>query len=548
MVKADFSKSRIGIILEGEEVARLTPASAVNALVNGEEKKDAPEITGFSCETTEYGKRYVWSAKSQVWDALEFVADEYTDRIEYFVRVHGHGAIDSVAYFKGSDYDFDRGFTPIPTVDGAGQCEFSAQKTFDEFSYLTVPPMFVYVFDTAGIGSRLSFALAAERGNHLFTKFTYNTELSGWQRVFWLETDQNGHAKVDGVYETPRVLIYSAASREGALKYYCDYYFKLGIADIKKTIKMPRFWYGPIACGWTEQASFATAKGIGYGQPDMARQELYDNFNAELERRDLHPTLMIIDDKWQTSYGDPYVDTSKWPDLRGWIDENRVMRGRHTMLWFKMWDSEGLPDDECMKSSNKWQIRTADPTNPKYRERLRKTLHRLLSSDEGCYNADGLKLDFAFFQPTGREAVSYDGKFGVELFLEYIKTIYTFAKEAKQDAVISASPCHPLFAACVDHARLHDYHPDLRRAPEEFAFRKALYNFALPWSLVDTDGAGYRTRRDTVRYLLAAPTLGIPDLYCITDTPCMHITDEDWKAVAAAWREYGKRTDKMFEE
>ena len=541
MIKAKFSKELIDILLDGESVARLNAASVVSL----SDKTDEPEITGFTCTATEYGNRYVWSAKSQVWDALEFVADEFADRIEYFVRVHGRGAIDSVSYFNGSEYEFDRGFTPIPTVDGAAECEFSAQKTFDEFSYLTVPPMFVYVFDTAGIKSRLSFALAAKRGNHLFTKFSYNTELVGWQRVFRFETDQSGHAKVDGVYETPKILIYSSPSREEALKYYCDYYFSHGIAESKAPAKKPRFWYGPIACGWTEQASFATAKGIGYGQPDMARQELYDNFNAELERRDLHPTLMIIDDKWQTAYGDPYADTSKWPDLRGWIDENRAKNGRCTMLWYKMWDSEGLPDDECMMSSNKWQTRTADPTNPKYRARLKKAMHRLLSSDEGCYNADGLKLDFAFFQPTGREAFSYDGKFGVELFLEYIKTIYAFAKEAKPDCVISASPCHPLFAAYVDHARLHDYHPDLRRAPEEFAFRKALYNLALPRSLVDTDGAGYRTRRDTVRYLLAAPTLGIPDLYCITDTPCMHITDDDWKAVAAAWREYERNLPRM---
>ena len=541
MFHADFSKDRIDIVLDGEVVAMLEVASAVNALENGEEKKDAPVITGFSSEAAEYGKRYVWSAKSEVWDSLEFVADEYSDRVEYFVRVGGKGDIDSVEYFKGkagSDYEFDRGFTPIPTVDGAAQCEFSSQKSFDEFSFLTIPPMFVYVFDTAGIESKVAFALAAQRGRHNFTKFAYNTEFYEWRRRFSFSTDQSGHTKVDGVFETPRILVYSSATREGALKYYCDYYFDQGIADKKEDAAPPRFWYGPIACGWIEQAAYPTQKGLGYGQPDMARQELYDNFNAELGRRDLHPTLMIIDDKWQTAYGDPYADTSKWADLRGWIDENREKNSRHTMLWFKMWDSEGLPDDECMASSNEYKRRVADPTNPKYRARLREIMHRLLSSDDGCYNADGLKLDFAFFQPTGREAVSCDGRFGVELFLEYIKTIYALAKEFKPDAVISASPCHPLFAPYVDHARLHDYHPDLRRCPEEFAFRKSLYALALPRSLVDTDGAGFRTHRDTMRYLLAAPSLGIPDLYCITDFPGLHLTDEDWKMVSDAWHEY----------
>ncbi len=543
MFGAEFTKDRISIKLHDEVVASLDPASVINTF-DGEEKIDKPVVTGFSREETDGASRYVWTASSEIWDKLEYVAEDHGDRVEYYIRVFGNGDVDSVKYFKGScgsDYEFDRGFTPIPTVDGAEQCEFSSQRTHDEFSFLTIPPMFVYVFDTAGISEKCAFALAADRGRHNFTKFAYKTDFVKYRRGFWFETDECGHTKVDGEWTSPRVLIYGAADRDAALSRYAKYYFENGIADKKENTEYPRFWYGPICCGWIEQAAYPAAKGLSYGQMDMAREELYDNFNAELDRRGLHPSLMIIDDKWQTAYGDPCADTEKWPDLRGWIDKNRAERGRHTMLWYKMWASEGLPDDECMASSSEYQRRVADPTNPKYRARLKDIMHRLLSSDEGCYNADGLKLDFAFFQPTGREAVSCGGLYGVELFLEYIKTIYAFAKEAKPDCVISASPCHPLFAAHVDHARLHDYHPDLRRCPEEFAFRKKLYETAMPYSLIDTDGAAYRTHRDTMRYLLAAPSLGIPDLYCITDMPGLHLTDDDWKAVADAWREYEKR-------
>jgi len=545
--EAEISREYIDVLLSGERVARLAPASCVNAN-DGSEAKDAPQITDFSACEEGGCAVFTWCASSPVWEKEKFVLKCSDERMEYYIEVEGRGKVDGVEYFRGShgsEYEFDTGFAPIPTVDGASQCRFSAQKEYDEFSFLTIPPMFTYVFDICGISDKLAFALVAERGEHNFTKFAYRTESHRGLRRFWFDTDQCAHTFVDGAWKTPSVMIYGAPSETEAMKHYSDVYFNTGRAEAKQDVKRPRFWYGPIACGWTEQAAYSDYHGLGISQPDMACRELYDNFTRELERHDLHPTLMIIDDKWQTAYGDPYADASKWEDLRAWIDAERAHHGIHTMLWYKLWDSEGLPDDECMESDGDWCRRCADPTNPKYRARLRNIMHRLLSPDEGCYNADGLKLDFAFFQPTGRSAVSHSGKYGVELFLEYIKTVYALAKEFKPDAVISASPCHPLFAPYVDHARLHDYHPDLRRSLEEFSFRRELYHIALPWSLIDTDGAGYRSHRDTMRYLLSSYRLGIPDLYCITDLFGLHISDDDWREVSKVWREYGAWADKI---
>ena len=38
---------------------------------------------------------------------------------------------------------------------------------------------------------------------------------------------------------------------------------------------------------------------------------------------------------------------SSWPDLRGWIDA-RHAEGRKVLLWWKAWDPEGIPADECV--------------------------------------------------------------------------------------------------------------------------------------------------------------------------------------------------------
>ena len=69
----------------------------------------------------------------------------------------------------------------------------------------------------------------------------------------------------------------------------------------------------------------------------------------------------------------------------------------------------------------------------------------------------------------------------------------------------------------------------------------------MPGVLFDTDGAAFRTHRDTMRYMTLAPKIGIPDLYCITSLPCLELTDDDWATVANVWREYEAKIDKMFE-
>lgn len=563
-------ENHISVILAGEEVANLHPASAVDTVTedNGEftEKGDIPKMVSYTHGNTDGGYTFIWTAKSSQWDKTEYILTAKESHFEYNVRVTGRGRVDKVKYFSGdvsdcakiSTYEFDTGFTPIPTVNGAQQCTFSAQNDFDEFSFLTVPPMFVYCFDICGMAPKLAFGLVAERGEHNFTKFAYATRFmaGGFDKGFYLWTDQDGHTRVDGTWTTPTVIVYGAPDRMESLRFYSDYYFATGRADAKKAEKKPRFWYGPMACGWVEQEA-QVQKGIytlkeNQGVGDAACQPVYDHFCAELERRDLHPQILIIDDKWQTKYGSAEVDTEKWPDLRGWIDEKLEKKGIRTMLWYRLWDADGVPEEMTMydekgeynKHNNR---RTIDPTNPKYREFVRKQIHRLISSDEGCVNAFGFKLDYAFVQPTGRRADSYSGAYGVELFYEYVKLIYECVKEAKPEAIVNASPCHPIFAAYVDHARLHDYYPWLRRCNEEFKFRRDLYVTAMPGVLVDTDGAAFRSHRDTMRYMKYAPEIGIPDLYCISDLPTITLTDEDWKTVANVWKAYSERIDNTVE-
>ena len=151
----EVTAENIAVILAGERVALLRPGSAVNVLKAdgeiGEDKAEGALTCSFADKRDADGSYvFTWTGKSANWEKKEYVVRAKENCFEYFVRVTGKGDVDSVKYFIGdcgdwlcgSEYDFDTGYMPIPTVNGASQCEFSAQCSYDEFSYLTVPPMF----------------------------------------------------------------------------------------------------------------------------------------------------------------------------------------------------------------------------------------------------------------------------------------------------------------------------------------------------------------------------------------------------------------------
>lgn len=540
-------------VIDGVDIAVLDVRSPVCLTVDGEESEDTGDrVYSFELAVSEPTEaHFIWKGNSDHWDKL-YRLDCFEDRFEYSLTVCGSGAVDSVNYFggdfaaplRGSAYDFAEGYYPIIPIDGTHHYCFTPTHDNYPLSYLSVPPMFCYSFRTEDVARRLALSLAAEPGEHNFTEFQYRTSTWKWQNHFYLRTDQAGHTVVDGEWTAPRIVGYAAESDHDALVRYRDYYFDHGICGRGIDEKKPRFWHGPIACGWLEQLAYHYATGDS-GLVWASKQSVYEEYVRRLEARDLHPKILIIDDKWQTEYGVPYAAADRWDDLREFIDRMRAEKDIHTLMWYRMWDSEGVPEEFCTFDERE-NHRVVDPSNPGYQKILRENIHRIISADEGCYNADGLKIDFAFWQPMGRKAKTYSGKYGVELFLELVRLIHTYMKEEKPYAILNASPCHPLFAPYVDQVRLHDYDSKMRRSMEEFSERAWLWKCAIPYALVDTDGAGYERRRDTLRYLTRNRELGVPCIYAVSPTPHLALSDEDWAAVAAAWREYGEEVDKNY--
>ena len=152
-------------------------------------------------------------------------------------------------------------------------------------------------------------------------------------------------------------------------------------------------------------------------------------------------------------HGDMVAHPERWPDLRGWI-EARQAEGIKVILWSMAWSRAGVPDDECMTKDGK--PFNVDPTNPKYEARLRAMVRRLLSSAEGCYNADGLKIDGELLCPVGPGLKNQGNVWGLELQRKWLSIVYSEAKKHKSDCAIGLYQANPYVADLCDIARTAD--------------------------------------------------------------------------------------------
>ncbi|MDP2990927.1 MAG: hypothetical protein Q8O57_10235, partial [Kiritimatiellota bacterium] len=342
-------------------------------------------------------------------------------------------------------------------------------------------------------------------------------------------TDFLGYKQVDGEYELPAITGTVAPDEFTALDGHAQWLYDFGGCRRRDWSGSPRWWRGPIFCGWGEQCQYAP------NAQDAATQENYTKMSRRLDELGLKPTAIIIDDKWQTSYGEALPDPRKWPDLRGFVEEQQT-RDRRVMLWFKAWNTEGLPADECI---NLWsQPLGADPNSPAYQRRVREFMAKLLGNGPGCCNCAGFKVDFANVMPLGRDLRGTTGHYGIELLKQWFRLFYDSAKAVKPDCLINASCAHPYFAEVTDQARLHDCWGPLHAAWEVMSFRWRLFQAALPGVLIDTDGIS-SSRWETMNYFRRCPQLGVPDLYFLSGGP--GLTPEDWAETRRIWEDYSKK-------
>ncbi len=357
-----------------------------------------------------------------------------------------------------------------------------------DLGYLA-PPMLAYPFTLDG-AEWLALGLAPRPGHYNFDRFCCHFTQSDPQlQSFYLSTDFLGYTRVNGQYELPAIAITSGENEFAALAAQTHALVAYAEHPRRDWADSPRWWYGPLFCGWGEQAYYNRAQ-----MQAAAAQEPYSRMSDELDEIGLRPTAIIIDDKWMTSYGEALPDPAEMAGPARFVEREHA-RGRRVMLWFKAWNSDGLPLDECI---NLWsQPYGADPTSPAYQQRMHRLMHTLLSADAGCYNCDGFKVDFANVMPLGRLLQSHDhGVYGFEMLKRWYTLFYSAAKAVKPDCLVNTSAAHPYYADVTDQARLHDYDCHLRVAWDVRSYRQKLFHAALPGISIDTDGVWSNAPRD----------------------------------------------------
>jgi len=455
--------------------------------------------------------------KSRLWGEKTAYYRCYDEVLEHYVVVKGNGAIDRAYFCRGRVGPNELGSIPGFDYLFSGCPNFLEKDYFHASDYTSINAgLESYAWGPALASGPLCFAMtrdfkppwlsvgvAARPGEYTFQSFEFNHKPEPVRKTHdsivgtqSFSLAYFGHLKVDGLWETPHLVFNVAGNKYAAIKKYVSWLYR------NEYLHLPRrrrydWWSGPIFCGWHEQVARACIEHEG---KDLSRQALetgpaavnictqkgYESWLAHLRKHDIHPGIVIIDALWQVAWDTNEVDTNKWPDLRGFVDQCH-RRNQKVMLWISSWcQRDNVPDEQCILLDGKPVA--VDPTHPKSIRRLKHEVRTMLSDDAGCYNADGFKVDYTTLQQFGYTMKTYADIYGFELQKFYMKMIYDQAKSVKKDALIGVFIANPYFRDVCDMVRTGDMYTVKGDPLDAMRTRVRLIKIGMPGAMVDTDG------------------------------------------------------------
>ena len=525
--------------------------------------------------------RLTWELGSSRWSARRLVLDAEDDVLTFTAEVEGEGRITDVSLLAGrvvlprvsgllmSGAWFESLFSAGPSdprriVGPASESTSIGVVSGSEpgrGGWFFTPAPFVYaaarprVTDPLQLpaGPWLSFALEAAVGEASFNGFAWRAA----DRGFGFHLDYEGKTPVEGRWRSPRLVLGFAADPYEAIAIHRGRLEAGGLVAPRRGQQRasagarttrsaaPAWWLEPIFCGWGAQCALAAADGrpmsaaLGY-----ATQASYDRFLAALEDRGVVPGTIVVDDKWQLEYGTSEPDTSRWPDLRGWI-ARRHDGDQRVLLWYKAWSTEGIAAEACVRNRHGDPI-GVDPTHPDGEAAIRRSVRRIVATDE--LGADGLKIDFTARTPNGIATEHHGGAWGVGLLTRLLDIVADEARAARPDVLLIGHTPNALVAPAVDMLRLNDAlrldDPEVATdVVEQMRYRAAVVRAACPDHLIDTDDWCMPSLAAWRRYAAVKPTLGVPALYYAThiDRTGEAFEDADYELLRTTWAAYRER-------
>jgi hypothetical protein len=544
-----FAADRPFVYLDDANGARIAELFVLSSIHPLHDRDDTVGLGRWQVDESPDEVVFSLAAASSVWQTKTYRFRCRPRRFLYEIEIEGEGRLAEAHYFGGyysgqprwgsgffrSGHSFRKGFNPEPNCKEVNYFVPSAGSVIDltgvplpgKAGWFFTPPPFCYAFQANG--GWLGVGVEAAPGANQYTEFTYGGELSS----FYLTLAYEGHTAVAGRYRLPALGFDFGADEFDVLRAHVGALGAAGHLGPPRGRLRPAWWREPIFCGWGAQCGVAA---LDEGRaPDYARQSLYETVLSTLERNGVCPGIVVLDDKWQATYGDNRVDPAKWSDLRGFIRVQHRL-GRHVLLWLKAWDPQGLPAEECITNAAGLPL-AVDPTNPAYIRRLRASIVEMLGPDG--YDADGFKIDFSARIPSGPGIRLHGQAWGLELMHTYLGLLHDGAKQVKPDALIMAHTPHPYLSGVLDMIRLNDINVG-KNVNRAMTLRAAIASIACPDALIDTDNWPILDKAAWRAYTSLQPELGVPSLYYAShiDSTGEPLEEEDYALVRAMWAEY----------
>jgi hypothetical protein len=367
-----------------------------------------------------------------------------------------------------------------------------------------------------------------------FTGYTYAPVTGG----FSLRLEYEGHTEVRDTFATPLVVLHlGGKDPEGVIARHRGLLDDYGVVPARR-VERAAWWEGTIFCGWGAQS----ALGVRTGPPPhaLATQDNYDRFLATLAAEGIRPQTVVVDDKWQAEYATCRPDPVKWPDLKGWIAD-RHTAGQRVLLWWKAWDTEGAPPQDCVTDAAGRPV-GLDPDSPACAAVVTDAVEYMLSATG--LDADGLKVDFTARTPSGSSLHHSGSRWGAALLHELLRLVYDAAKRVRPDALVITHTPNPAFVDVTDLIRLNDVLRAVGGEPgyvgRHMAYRAGVARAACPELGIDTDGWMMPGHAEWRSYLELQGGLGVPALYYVDgiDTDRYDFGPADYAAVRASWQRF----------
>jgi len=246
------------------------------------------------------------------------------------------------------------------------------------------------------------------------------------------------------------------------------------IPDPSRKQRAP-WWNEPLYCTWVDQYLGADAKiaealqdqsveagacsAIAFLNEDLVRKAV-----AVIERENLPFRTILLDDGWQMARGQWEPDPQRFPDFRGLVDDLHA-RGFKVLVWWNWAEIQKHAEvDPAHLMGQGWinrhGNRVRDFSHPLTQSGyLRPFFQRLFSSEEGCFDLDGVKTDF-LADKIHPECPLYDPAWrGEENYFARVTHLFvTEMRRHKPDALHIGCAGNYRLADDIDINRTYDVH------------------------------------------------------------------------------------------